>query len=135
MTKETKKYPFNDGQSYWTIGSCNYGQDLKVVHSFWDDISEQIHDENPDRLLFATEQEAIDYLSKKKLTLKRPKEYDINLFTCVDFGDVCHWDYPDYCDAFIEEAEYDGKELSEEELDEVNEDSELVHELLMKHLH
>ena len=66
MTKETKKYPFNEGDDYWTIESCNYGQDLEVVHSFWDDISEQIHDENPDRLLFATEQEAIEYIINKQ---------------------------------------------------------------------
>ena len=135
MTKETKKYPFNEGDDYWTIESKNYGKDLEVVWSCWDFISEELYDQDPDRLLFATEQEATDYLSKNKLTLKQPKKYDIKLFTCVEFGDVCHWDYPEYCDAFIEEAEYDGRELSEEELDEVNEDSALVHELLMNYLY
>ena len=60
---------------------------------------------------------------------------DYKLFTDVEFGDVHHWDYPDYCDAFIDNAEYDGKELSEEELDELNEDRDLVYQLLNDYLY
>ncbi len=62
-------------------------------------------------------------------------KFDYKLFTDVEFGDVHHWDYPDYCDAFIENAEYDGKELSEEELDELNEDRDLVYQLLNDYLY
>ena len=62
-------------------------------------------------------------------------KFDYKLFTDVEFGDVHHWDYPDYCDAFIDNAEYDGKELSEEELDELNEDRDLVYELLNDYLY
>ena len=63
------------------------------------------------------------------------KEFEYKLFTDVVFGDAHHWDYPDYCDAFIDNAEYDGKELSEEELDKVNEDRDLVYELLNDYLY
>jgi len=62
-------------------------------------------------------------------------KFDYKLFTDVEFGDVHHWDYPDYCDAFIDNAEYDGKELSDEELDEVNEDRDLVYQLLNDYLY
>ncbi len=62
-------------------------------------------------------------------------EFKYKLFTDVVFGDVNHWDYPDYCDAFIFSAEYDGRDLCEEELDKVNEDRDLVYELLNDYLH
>ena len=66
MTKETKKYPFNEGDDYWTIESRNYGQDLEVVWSCWDFISEELYDQDPNRLLFATEQEAMEYIANKQ---------------------------------------------------------------------
>lgn len=35
-------------------------------------------------------------------------------------GNVCSWDYPDFCDACFEYAEFaDGTELTEQELDEL----------------
>ena len=63
------------------------------------------------------------------------KNFDYNLFTDVEFGDVHHWDYPDYCDAFIESAEYDGKPMTDEQLDELSEDRDLIYDLLMNYLH
>ena len=38
-------------------------------------------------------------------------------------------DYPDFCDAFIAYAEYDGKEMTDEQLDTLNEDSDFVYKL------
>jgi hypothetical protein len=43
-------------------------------------------------------------------------------------------DYPDFCDAFIARADYDGKEMTEEQLDELNEDSDFVYECVQNHL-
>ncbi len=43
-------------------------------------------------------------------------------------------DYPDFVDAFIEEAEYDGREMTEDELDVLNEDSEFIYDAVMQHL-
>ena len=62
-------------------------------------------------------------------------KFDYKLFTDVTFEGIDHRDYPDYCDAFIDNAEYDGKELSDEELDEVNEDRDLVYQLLNDYLY
>lgn len=53
----------------------------------------------------------------------------------IMFDDVHHWDAPDYVDAYITSADYDGKEMTEAELDEINEDSDFVHEKLQDHLH
>lgn len=55
--------------------------------------------------------------------------------TCIEFDGIDHGDSPDYCDAFITYAEQDGVPLTEEELDELNENGELVYEYLMDHLY
>ncbi len=43
-------------------------------------------------------------------------------------------DYPDFCDAYISYAEIDGREASQEELDELSEDSQFVYELVWDRL-
>lgn len=53
----------------------------------------------------------------------------------VTFDDVHHWDRPDYSDAYIDYAEHsDGSPYTEDELDMLNNDEDLVHELLMDYL-
>jgi hypothetical protein len=54
-----KKYPFSEGDDYYTIEHDD------IVHSCWDDISEELY--TPDRKYFATEQEAQKYLDEQKL--------------------------------------------------------------------
>lgn len=44
-------------------------------------------------------------------------------------------DYPDFCDAFIESAKLNGREMSEEELDELNDDKDFVYEKVWEQLH
>ena len=36
-------------------------------------------------------------------------------------------DYPDFCDAYIASADYDGREMTDEELDLLNDDSDFVY--------
>ena len=43
-------------------------------------------------------------------------------------------DYPDFCDAFISSADYNGVEMSEEELEALNEDYSFVHDCVYTHL-
>ena len=43
-------------------------------------------------------------------------------------------DYPDFCDAFIVSADYEGKPMTNEQLDELNEDSDFVYECVQNHL-
>ena len=61
--KAHKKYPFNEGDDYWVV------EDGDLVWGVWDDISEEIHDESPDRIYF-TEEEAIDYARKNGIKYK-----------------------------------------------------------------
>tara|TARA_R110000796_G_scaffold135084_1_gene251225 strand:- start:828 stop:1013 length:186 start_codon:yes stop_codon:yes gene_type:complete len=43
-------------------------------------------------------------------------------------------DYPDFCDAFILNADYNGKEMTEKQLYELNEDGDFVYECVQNHL-
>jgi hypothetical protein len=43
-------------------------------------------------------------------------------------------DYPDFCDAYIEGAEYDGREMTDEELDILNDDSSFVYDCVIDQL-
>lgn len=44
-------------------------------------------------------------------------------------------DYPDFCDAYIESASYDGEPMTEEQLYEINQDSGFIHEQVYKQLY
>jgi hypothetical protein len=44
-------------------------------------------------------------------------------------------DYPDFCDAFILEATYKGREMTDEELEALNEDSDFVYDKVMESLY
>ena len=56
----------------------------------------------------------------------------LNELEKIDVEGIDMNDYPDFTDAYISYAEYDGKELNDEELDEVNENSDFVYECVMK---
>jgi len=62
-------------------------------------------------------------------------KFEFNKITNVSLDGLDHRDYPDYCDAFIDSADYDGEEMTDEQLDELNEDYELVYELVWDNLH
>jgi hypothetical protein len=53
----------------------------------------------------------------------------------IEFDGIDHSDAPDYCDAYIVSANYDGVPMTEEQIEELNEDSEFVYESLMNYLH
>jgi hypothetical protein len=48
---------------------------------------------------------------------------DLSLISEVEFENIRHYDAPDYCDAFISAAMYNGKEASQDVLEALN-DSE-----------
>ena len=56
---------------------------------------------------------------------------DKKLISDVEVEGIDTSDYPDFCDAFIASAEYDGKEMTETQLDELNEDYDYVYEKVM----
>lgn len=54
-----KQYPFNEGDDYWVI------EDNKPILSTWDCISEQMHDDNPNRIYYQSEEDAHEALLNK----------------------------------------------------------------------
>jgi hypothetical protein len=51
---------------------------------------------------------------------------DTTKVTYIEVADA--WEYPDFCDAYISSATYDGREVTEAELEELNEDRSFVYE-------
>ena len=51
----------------------------------------------------------------------------------VAIDGVKYTDAPDFADAIIVSADYDGEEMTEAQLDEINDDSEFVHEQVLKY--
>lgn len=61
------------------------------------------------------------------------KEID---YSTIQLEDVDMADYPDFCDAFVSYAEYkDGTPLSDEDLEALNEDRYIIHELVFDSLY
>ena len=56
------------------------------------------------------------------------------LITELKFDGIDYQDAPDYCDAYIVSGKYDGVELTQEQIDELNEDTDFIHEQLMDYL-
>jgi hypothetical protein len=63
-----------------------------------------------------------------------PRRINLKQIDNIEFDQVDHKDHPDYADAYILSADMNGIEMTEEELDELNEDREFVHEKLIEYL-
>lgn len=59
---------------------------------------------------------------------------DYSKISNISFDQIDHRDYPDYCDAYIDNADYDGEPMTEQQLEEINEDGDFVYEKLMEHI-
>jgi hypothetical protein len=53
-------------------------------------------------------------------------ELDYSKINNVQVGGVDMQDYPDFCDAYIESADYGDREMTDEELDILNQDGEFI---------
>jgi len=64
-------------------------------------------------------------------------ELDYTKIDNIEFSGINHNDCPDYCDAFIESADYDGRPMTEDELEWVNEyeNNDFKYEKLEEYLH
>jgi hypothetical protein len=49
----------------------------------------------------------------------------------VEVGGIDFSDYPDFCDAYIDSAKVDGREATDEEMDEINDDRDFVYEQVL----
>lgn len=57
-------------------------------------------------------------------------KFNVNKFDNFEVDRIDFNDYPDFVDAYITEAEYDGHELTEDELDELNENEDIKYRLV-----
>jgi hypothetical protein len=62
------------------------------------------------------------------------QEMDYAKITNIEFDGIDHSDYPDYSDAYIVSADYDGVEMTDLQIEEINEDRDFVYEKLMDNL-
>jgi len=52
--------------------------------------------------------------------------------TNIEAEDVDYRDYPDFCDAFIVSADLNGVPMTEEQIEELNEDTYLKYDCVLK---
>lgn len=60
---------------------------------------------------------------------------DYSKITNVRVDGIDAKDYPDFCDAYISSADYDGIPMTDEQLEELNQDGEYVYDKVMDHLY
>lgn len=63
------------------------------------------------------------------------KDLDYSKLEDLDLDGIDYNDYPDFCDAYICGGYYEGRELTEEELDQLNDDRGFVYELVQDRIY
>jgi len=67
--------------------------------------------------------------------MKKLKEVmDYKKIDNIEVDGIDTKDYPDFCDAYISSADYDGVPMTDKQLDEINEDGDFQHECIMNDL-
>ena len=61
-------------------------------------------------------------------------DLDYKLISNVSLEDIDYNDAPDFCDAFVESADYNGEPMTIEMLNFINEDADLIHGLVIDYL-
>lgn len=64
-------------------------------------------------------------MNKEKIVI------DFSQLTDVQLGEVCMSDWPDFSDAYIADAKYKGRDITEDELEVVNEDSAFIYKCIL----
>ena len=64
----------------------------------------------------------------------KTKILNYDLIDNIEVDGIDTNDYPDFCDAFIVSADYDGQPMSEAQIDELNEDYSFVHDCVYNQL-
>lgn len=83
------------------------------------------------------------WLTYVRRDLKKFRRYLWLCWTALDYSQIedvkldgIHtWDAPDFCDAFVCSATYKGRDMTEAELERLNEDNDYVYEAVQEHLY
>ena len=65
---------------------------------------------------------------------KNKKIMDYKKIDNIEVDGIDFKDYPDFCDAYIVSADYDGVPMTDDQLDKLNEDGDYVYEHIMDYL-
>ena len=65
---------------------------------------------------------------------KNKNAMDYKKIDNIEIDGIDTKDYPDFCDAYISSADYDGKPMTDKQLDELNEDGDYVYGHIMDYL-
>jgi hypothetical protein len=61
-------------------------------------------------------------------------ELDYDKIENIKLAGIDHRDYPDFCDAYIVSADYDGEEMTSQQLGEINNNRDFVYDEIIKQL-
>lgn len=59
---------------------------------------------------------------------------DYSKISNIEVDGIDTKDYPDFCDAYIESADYDGEPMNDKQLEEINNDGDFVLQAVYDHL-
>ncbi len=62
-------------------------------------------------------------------------KFDYKKIENIRVEDIDHTDYPDYVDAFIDSADYNGEPMTDNQLNILNEDTDFVYECVINQIH
>jgi len=77
---------------------------------------------------------SIWFEKKRIVLLNRLTALDYSKIDGVELDGINTRDYPDFCDAFIVSATYKGKEMTEKQLEKLNNDSSFVYDCVIARL-
>jgi hypothetical protein len=60
---------------------------------------------------------------------------DLNKLEMIEVDGIDYKDYPDFCDAYISYAEINGKEVTDAQYDEINDDRDFVYNQVLNHIY
>ncbi len=61
---------------------------------------------------------------------------ELNKVDNIEFDGIDHSDYPKFCDAYVTSADYDGEPMTEQQLDQLQEEhGDFVYDKLWDYLH
>jgi len=61
-------------------------------------------------------------------------ELDYSKISDIEIENIDYSDYPDFCDAYISDATYDGEPISNELLEQLNYDTGFVYDQVIKRI-
>ena len=61
-------------------------------------------------------------------------ELDYSKISDIEIENIDYSDYPDFCDAHISDATYDGEPMSNEQLEQLNYDTSFVYDQVIKRI-